>query len=89
MFVDDKTLVCNGNVMDMQAKTLMSIVTHDVVLWDCYIWTTGCLIEGLKTAYGLMIWKFHPSGKPYLTPENKLPNNTVVINQDSVSTSVN
>eukprot|EP00957_Ditylum_brightwellii_P191528 14582062-Ditylum_brightwellii.AAC.1 len=37
VFVDNNKLVHNGNAMDTLAKTLISIVIHDVSLWDCFI----------------------------------------------------
>eukprot|EP00957_Ditylum_brightwellii_P084555 6429734-Ditylum_brightwellii.AAC.1 len=34
MFVDDKNLIHNGKKSDTTAMELMSIVTHDLSLWD-------------------------------------------------------
>eukprot|EP00957_Ditylum_brightwellii_P177734 13538757-Ditylum_brightwellii.AAC.1 len=64
MFVDDKKLLHNDGQMDISAIDLMSTVTHDLSLWDNYVRVTGGMIERLKTSYGLLTWKFSPSGEP-------------------------
>ena len=69
----------NGNKPNATAHELMNYVTHDVSLWDRYIWTTGGLIERLKTKYSLMVWKFESTGAPKITPEQELPPNTARI----------
>eukprot|EP00957_Ditylum_brightwellii_P110473 8425154-Ditylum_brightwellii.AAC.1 len=79
MFVNNKHLVHTGKKPDTSTKELMSIVTQNLSLWDHYIWITGGLIEWLKTEYSLMVWTFKSTGAPQLTPEHKLPPNTVVI----------
>eukprot|EP00957_Ditylum_brightwellii_P093074 7086746-Ditylum_brightwellii.AAC.1 len=77
MSVNDKSLMHNGKKPDTSAKELMSIVTHNLLLWDRYIWITGGLVEWLKTEYSLMVWTFESTGAPQLTQEHKLPPNTV------------
>eukprot|EP00957_Ditylum_brightwellii_P019238 1450296-Ditylum_brightwellii.AAC.1 len=78
----------NGKKPDVFAKELMSIVTHNLSLWDHYIWITGGLIEQLKTEYSLMVWTFESTGAPQLTLEHNLPPNTVVIQQPDYTTTV-
>eukprot|EP00957_Ditylum_brightwellii_P195943 14929529-Ditylum_brightwellii.AAC.1 len=79
MFVNNKSLMHNGKKTDVSAKELMSIVTHDLSLWDHCIWITGGLIEWFKTEYSLMVWTFESTGAPQLTLEHKLSPNRVVI----------
>eukprot|EP00957_Ditylum_brightwellii_P116304 8871447-Ditylum_brightwellii.AAC.1 len=66
----------------------MEIVTHDLSLWDRYIWITGGLLEQLKTEYCLMVWSFLTTGAPYLTEEHRLPPNSVTIQQPNYTTTV-
>eukprot|EP00957_Ditylum_brightwellii_P110806 8451222-Ditylum_brightwellii.AAC.1 len=61
--------------MDISATELVSTVTHDLLLWDNYVRVTGGMIERLKTSYGLLTWKFLPSGEPIITPDHELPKN--------------
>eukprot|EP00957_Ditylum_brightwellii_P164140 12497881-Ditylum_brightwellii.AAC.1 len=77
MFVDDKNLMHNRKQPDSTAKELMTYVTHDVSLWDRYIWITGGLVERLKKKYSLMVWKFQTTRAPTITPGTELPENTV------------
>eukprot|EP00957_Ditylum_brightwellii_P204275 15338470-Ditylum_brightwellii.AAC.2 len=72
IFIDDKNLMHNGKTLDATAMELMSIVTHDLSLWDQYIWITSGLIERLKIEYSLMVWSFESTGAPLLTLENTL-----------------
>eukprot|EP00957_Ditylum_brightwellii_P134737 10272277-Ditylum_brightwellii.AAC.1 len=72
--------------MDLNAKQLMTIVTYVISLWDRYIWTTGGLIERIKTAYSLMIWTFTPTGKSTITVEEELPINKVVMHRNGYDT---
>eukprot|EP00957_Ditylum_brightwellii_P147856 11259159-Ditylum_brightwellii.AAC.1 len=88
IFVDVKNLIHNGKKPDASVKELMPIVMHDLSLWVCYIWITGGLIEWLKTEYSLMVWTSESTGAPQLTPEHKLPPNTVVIQQPDYTTTV-
>eukprot|EP00957_Ditylum_brightwellii_P107630 8211469-Ditylum_brightwellii.AAC.1 len=76
MFVDDKNLMHNGKRPGSNAHELMMYATHDVSLWDRYVWITGGLVERLKTKYRLMVWKFENTGAPMITPVNELPENT-------------
>eukprot|EP00957_Ditylum_brightwellii_P209695 15362817-Ditylum_brightwellii.AAC.4 len=50
---------------------------HGIAIWGGLIWTTGGMIEFLKSSYFLLIWAFKPSVKPVIVPENNLPQNTV------------
>eukprot|EP00957_Ditylum_brightwellii_P182123 13876239-Ditylum_brightwellii.AAC.1 len=88
MFIDDKNLMYNGKRPDSSAHELMMYVTHDVSLWDRYIWITGDLVECLKTKYSIMVWKFENTGAPMITPGNDLPENTVSIHRPEYSTTV-
>eukprot|EP00957_Ditylum_brightwellii_P143731 10950701-Ditylum_brightwellii.AAC.1 len=45
MFVDNKNFMHNRKSLDSTATELMKYVTHDVLLWDRYIWITGGLVE--------------------------------------------
>eukprot|EP00957_Ditylum_brightwellii_P032507 2463271-Ditylum_brightwellii.AAC.1 len=88
MFVDDKNLMHNRKQPYSTATELMSYVTHDILLWDRYIWITGGLVEQLKTKYSLMVWKFQTTGAPTITPGNELPTNTVKLHRPDYSTTV-
>eukprot|EP00957_Ditylum_brightwellii_P036535 2767358-Ditylum_brightwellii.AAC.1 len=88
MFVDNKSLLHNGMRWDTPAPELMNIVTGDLSLWDRYIWTTGGLPERLKMEYSPLIWKFKVDGKPAITHDNKLLQNTVVIHRHGFDTAV-
>ena len=88
MFVDDKNLMHNGHKPNPTAEELMQYTTHDVTLWDRYIWITGGLIERLKTQYSLMVWNFSSTGAPTITPERELPTNSVQIKRPDYNTTV-
>eukprot|EP00957_Ditylum_brightwellii_P163028 12414213-Ditylum_brightwellii.AAC.1 len=88
MFVDDKNLMHNGKKPDSNSHELITYVTHDVSLWDRYIWINGGLVEHLKTKYSLMVWKFENTRAPMITPGNELPENTVNIRRPEYSTIV-
>eukprot|EP00957_Ditylum_brightwellii_P012980 980848-Ditylum_brightwellii.AAC.1 len=53
MFVDDKNLMHNNKKPNPSATELMEIFTHDLSLWDRYIWVTGGFLKQLKTEYCL------------------------------------
>eukprot|EP00957_Ditylum_brightwellii_P150964 11495007-Ditylum_brightwellii.AAC.1 len=88
MFVDDKNLMHNREQPDNTAEELMTIVTHELFLWDCCIWIIGDLIERLKTEYNLVVWYFQQTGAPQLMPEHELPPNTVVIKHPDYTVTV-
>eukprot|EP00957_Ditylum_brightwellii_P175437 13355790-Ditylum_brightwellii.AAC.1 len=79
MFVDDKNLMHNGKKPEASAMDLMTIITHNLLLWDRNIWITGSLIERLKAEYSLMVWSFEITKVPSHTQEHCLPPNTIVI----------
>eukprot|EP00957_Ditylum_brightwellii_P205840 15345674-Ditylum_brightwellii.AAC.1 len=87
-FVDDKNLIHSGKRTDANTQELMAYVTRGVSLWDRYIWIIGGLVEGLKTKYSLMVWKFETTQAPMITPGNELPTNTVTIHPPDYSTTV-
>eukprot|EP00957_Ditylum_brightwellii_P189308 14409275-Ditylum_brightwellii.AAC.1 len=78
----------NDGMRDVTAHQLMSFVDHDVNLWDELLWITGGLLECLKTTYSLMVWDFEESGKPFITPMEELPANTVKIRCNGIATTM-
>eukprot|EP00957_Ditylum_brightwellii_P051647 3916540-Ditylum_brightwellii.AAC.1 len=78
----------NNGMRDATAQQLTSFIDHDVNLWDELLWITGGLLERLKTTYSLMVWDFKESGKPFITPTEQLPANSVKICCDGIATTL-
>eukprot|EP00978_Attheya_sp_CCMP212_P037399 scaffold175831_cov42-Attheya_sp.AAC.1 len=83
MFVDDTTLLVNAPRPDYSAKKMMRRVQNDISSWCKFLWISGGLLELTKTKYYMMIWNFTSTGKPYLCPEEDLPENIVTVNDQN------
>eukprot|EP00957_Ditylum_brightwellii_P007984 604588-Ditylum_brightwellii.AAC.1 len=88
MFVNDNRQMHINGKMHATARQLMSYVDHDVNLWNELLWITGRLLEQLKTTYSLIVWNFELSGKPFITPMEQLPENTVKFHSKGIATTL-
>eukprot|EP00957_Ditylum_brightwellii_P095872 7304512-Ditylum_brightwellii.AAC.1 len=46
---------------------------HDITLWDTFLNIDGILLELLKLAHAMLVWKFNTNGIPEITQAFDLP----------------
>ena len=79
MFVDDNTLAHNISNKDAEPEELMFQIQNDTETWGRLLSSSGGQLEFSKSSYSLMNWNFNNNGRPYLTKEQDLPINQVLI----------
>ena len=79
MFVDNNTLAHNNSNKEAEPEELMYQIQNDTEMWGRLLSSSGRQLEFSKSSYSLMNWKFNNNGRPYLTKEQDLPINQVLI----------
>eukprot|EP00957_Ditylum_brightwellii_P146590 11159753-Ditylum_brightwellii.AAC.1 len=75
MFMDDTTLM-HSDKLTIQATQLIQHMQHNANVWGRLLWTSGGLLEFLKSSYFHVIWTFAASDSPRIVSEAELPSNT-------------
>eukprot|EP00957_Ditylum_brightwellii_P006173 466981-Ditylum_brightwellii.AAC.1 len=79
MFVDDALHHHNNKDKDISLQLFMVNVRTDIEMWGQSIWTTGGLLEFIKSSYFILAWKFTPEGCSLPIKEKELPKNNVQV----------
>jgi len=71
IFVDDTYLMHKFQDPEATPSEITDIVQTDVNIWNKGINTTGGKLEGSKSKYYILQWKFTSSGEPYLNEDTE------------------
>jgi len=81
IFVDDTYLMHTLEDPTATEKQIAKVVEQDVNLWNKGIETTGGRLEGTKTKFYTLIWKFKSTGEPYLDNNDESDLNVRIISE--------
>ena len=81
MFVDYATLIHVRNACNISRAELQLMVHHDVNEWNNGLHISVGFLNGQKTNYYMVQWKFQPNGTPYINTQFEPANPVNITNQ--------